>query len=182
MYKADSRWNNKLLEVSKIGDLRVPVVRVDVSGLAAQRPQLLAPARSWARPLRSRSVVLPACQVLRLAAAAEPPPAVRSGRTSPPRSRKLLTKFIGRAYLLGAAQGEASGALAQSGSPQFAFQTTDRVGVVGLSKRIKIAKQGDFVTFYVELHNPVAMAEGLHFVVHEGARTVGAGVVLSLIT
>ncbi len=40
---------------------------------------------------------------------------------------------------------------------------------------------GDNVTVEVELINPIAMDEGLRFAVREGGRTVGAGVVASII-
>jgi elongation factor Tu len=37
------------------------------------------------------------------------------------------------------------------------------------------------VTVNVELINPIAMDEGLRFAIREGGRTVGAGVVASII-
>jgi elongation factor Tu len=40
---------------------------------------------------------------------------------------------------------------------------------------------GDNLKFVVELINPVAMDEGLRFAIREGGRTVGAGVVSSII-
>jgi elongation factor Tu len=40
---------------------------------------------------------------------------------------------------------------------------------------------GDNVQMTVELINPIAMDEGLRFAIREGGRTVGAGVVASII-
>jgi len=40
---------------------------------------------------------------------------------------------------------------------------------------------GDNVTVNVELICPIAMDEGLRFAIREGGRTVGAGVVASII-
>jgi len=40
---------------------------------------------------------------------------------------------------------------------------------------------GDNVQMTVELINPIAMDEGLRFAIREGGRTVGAGVVSSII-
>jgi elongation factor Tu len=40
---------------------------------------------------------------------------------------------------------------------------------------------GDNVTVEVTMINPIAMDEGLRFAVREGGRTVGAGVVASII-
>ena len=40
---------------------------------------------------------------------------------------------------------------------------------------------GDNVQMEVELINPIAIEEGLRFAIREGGRTVGAGVVTSII-
>jgi len=40
---------------------------------------------------------------------------------------------------------------------------------------------GDNATIEVELISPIAMDEGLRFAIREGGRTVGAGVVSSII-
>jgi len=40
---------------------------------------------------------------------------------------------------------------------------------------------GDNLKFVVELINPVAMDEGLRFAIREGGRTVGAGVVSTIL-
>jgi len=40
---------------------------------------------------------------------------------------------------------------------------------------------GDNTTMVVELQKPIAMDEGLRFAIREGGRTVGSGVVTSII-
>ncbi len=40
---------------------------------------------------------------------------------------------------------------------------------------------GDHIDMNVELINPVAMDEGLRFAIREGGRTVGSGVVTTII-
>jgi elongation factor Tu len=40
---------------------------------------------------------------------------------------------------------------------------------------------GDNITMEIELITPIAMDEGLRFAIREGGRTVGAGVVASII-
>jgi elongation factor Tu len=40
---------------------------------------------------------------------------------------------------------------------------------------------GDNITMEVELMSPIAMDEGLRFAIREGGRTVGAGVVSSIV-
>ena len=40
---------------------------------------------------------------------------------------------------------------------------------------------GDNITMEIELISPIAIEEGLRFAIREGGRTVGAGVVASII-
>jgi len=65
--------------------------------------------------------------------------------------------------------------------PQFYFRTTDITGAVELQDGVEMVMPGDNVTVEVTLINPIAMDEGLRFAVREGGRTVGAGVVASII-
>ncbi|HEC00322.1 MAG TPA: elongation factor Tu, partial [Sphingomonadales bacterium] len=46
---------------------------------------------------------------------------------------------------------------------------------------VEMVMPGDNVTVNVELICPIAMDEGLRFAIREGGRTVGAGVVASII-
>ena len=65
--------------------------------------------------------------------------------------------------------------------PQFYFRTTDVTGVVSLPEGTEMVMPGDNVTMEVELIAPIAMDDGLRFAIREGGRTVGAGVVASII-
>jgi elongation factor Tu len=65
--------------------------------------------------------------------------------------------------------------------PQFYFRTTDVTGQVILPQGTEMVMPGDNVTMEVELIAPIAMDEGLRFAIREGGRTVGAGVVASII-
>ena len=65
--------------------------------------------------------------------------------------------------------------------PQFYFRTTDVTGAVTLSEGVEMVMPGENVTITVELIAPIAMEEGLRFAIREGGRTVGAGVVASVI-
>ncbi|MCP4602937.1 MAG: elongation factor Tu, partial [Deltaproteobacteria bacterium] len=46
---------------------------------------------------------------------------------------------------------------------------------------VKMVMPGDNVEMTVELIDPVAMEDGMRFAIREGGRTVGAGVVSSII-
>ncbi|HEY9945835.1 TPA: elongation factor Tu, partial [Neisseria meningitidis] len=64
---------------------------------------------------------------------------------------------------------------------QFYFRTTDVTGAVTLEEGVEMVMPGENVTITVELIAPIAMEEGLRFAIREGGRTVGAGVVSSVI-
>jgi elongation factor Tu len=65
--------------------------------------------------------------------------------------------------------------------PQFYFRTTDVTGAVKLPDGVEMVMPGDNISVSVKLISPIAMEEGLRFAIREGGRTVGAGVVASII-
>jgi len=91
------------------------------------------------------------------------------------------TKFKGEAYILTKDEGGRHTPFFTNYRPQFYFRTTDVTGVVTLDDGVEMVMPGDNVTVNVELINPIAMDEGLRFAIREGGRTVGAGVVTSII-
>src|SRR6266704_2607987 len=60
--------------------------------------------------------------------------------------------------------------------PQFYVRTTDVTGAIKLPEGVERVMPGDNIEMTVELIQPVAMEEGVHFAIREGGRTVGAGV------
>jgi len=65
--------------------------------------------------------------------------------------------------------------------PQFYFRTTDVTGAVQLPEGVEMVMPGDNISVEVKLISPIAMEEGLRFAIREGGRTVGAGVVASIV-
>ena len=65
--------------------------------------------------------------------------------------------------------------------PQFYFRTTDVTGAVKLPADMEMVMPGDNVRMEVDLIAPIAMEDGLRFAIREGGRTVGAGVVASVV-
>ncbi|NBP49565.1 MAG: elongation factor Tu, partial [Alphaproteobacteria bacterium] len=65
--------------------------------------------------------------------------------------------------------------------PQFYFRTTDVTGSVVLPEGTEMVMPGDNIAMTVTLIAPIAMDEGLRFAIREGGRTVGAGVVATVI-
>jgi elongation factor Tu len=91
------------------------------------------------------------------------------------------TKFKAEAYVLTKEEGGRHTPFFTNYRPQFYFRTTDVTGMVALPAGTEMVMPGDNVTMEVTLIAPIAMDEGLRFAIREGGRTVGAGVVASII-
>ena len=65
--------------------------------------------------------------------------------------------------------------------PQFYLRTTDVTGAIGLPEGAEMIMPGDNVEMTVELITPIALEDGQRFAIREGGRTVGAGVITSII-
>ncbi|MBT3787980.1 MAG: elongation factor Tu [Alphaproteobacteria bacterium] len=91
------------------------------------------------------------------------------------------TKFKAEAYILTKEEGGRHTPFFTNYRPQFYFRTTDVTGMVALPDGTEMVMPGDNIAMEVELIAPIAMDEGLRFAIREGGRTVGAGVVASII-
>ena len=91
------------------------------------------------------------------------------------------TKFKASAYILTKDEGGRHTPFFTNYRPQFYFRTTDVTGVVELPSGTEMVMPGDNIEMEVELIVPIAMEEQLRFAIREGGRTVGAGVVSSII-
>ncbi|HHX2541073.1 TPA: elongation factor Tu [Neisseria meningitidis] len=91
------------------------------------------------------------------------------------------TKFKAEVYVLSKEEGGRHTPFFANYRPQFYFRTTDVTGAVTLEEAVEMVMPGENVTITVELIAPIAMEEGLRFAIREGGRTVGAGVVSSVI-
>jgi len=98
-----------------------------------------------------------------------------------PGSVKPHTKFKAEAYILTKEEGGRHTPFFTNYRPQFYFRTTDVTGVVSLPEGTEMVMPGDNVAMEVTLIVPIAMEEKLRFAIREGGRTVGAGVVASII-
>jgi elongation factor Tu len=91
------------------------------------------------------------------------------------------TKFKAEAYILTKEEGGRHTPFFTNYRPQFYFRTTDVTGTVTLPTGTEMVMPGDNITMEINLITPIAMDEGLRFAIREGGRTVGAGVVASII-
>jgi elongation factor Tu len=91
------------------------------------------------------------------------------------------TDFKAEAYILTKEEGGRHTPFFTNYRPQFYFRTTDVTGMVELPEGTEMVMPGDNISMTVKLIAPIAMDEGLRFAIREGGRTVGAGVVASII-
>ena len=91
------------------------------------------------------------------------------------------TEFTGQVYVLTQAEGGRHTPFFNNYRPQFYFRTTDVTGTISLPEGVEMVMPGDHVTITVQLITPIAIEEGLRFAIREGGRTVGSGVVATII-
>ena len=98
-----------------------------------------------------------------------------------PGTIKPHTKFTAEVYVLTKEEGGRHTPFFKGYRPQFFFRTTDVTGVIDLPEGTEMVVPGDNITMTVELITPIAMEEGLRFAIREGGRTVGSGIVSTII-
>ena len=91
------------------------------------------------------------------------------------------TEFTSEIYVLSKDEGGRHTPFFANYRPQFYFRTTDVTGEVILPEGTEMVMPGDNVQLQVRLIAPIAMDQGLRFAIREGGRTVGAGVVASIV-
>jgi len=91
------------------------------------------------------------------------------------------TQFRAEVYVLAKEEGGRHTPFFPGYRPQFYIRTTDVTGAIQLPEGTEMVMPGDNIEMGVELITPVAIEEGLRFAIREGGRTVGAGVVTSIV-
>ena len=91
------------------------------------------------------------------------------------------TKFTAEIYVLSKDEGGRHTPFFNGYRPQFYVRTTDVTGAITLPEGTEMVMPGDNVSITAELIHPIAMEEGTKFAIREGGRTVGAGVVASIL-
>jgi elongation factor Tu len=106
---------------------------------------------------------------------------VRGQVVCKPKSIQPHTRFMCEAYVLKKEEGGRHKPFFNGYRPQFYFRTTDVTGKIVLQDGVEMVMPGDRVVMEVELITPIAIESQLRFAIREGGRTVGAGVVTSII-
>ena len=97
-----------------------------------------------------------------------------------PGSIEPHTKFEAEVYCLSKDEGGRHTPFFSGYRPQFYFRTTDVTGTADLVGA-DMCMPGDNVRVSVELHKPIALGDGVRFAIREGGKTVGSGVVTTII-
>jgi len=90
-------------------------------------------------------------------------------------------KFKCQVYVLTKEEGGRHTPFFNGYRPQFYFRTCDVTGTIKLPQGVEMVMPGDNIEMEVELITPIALEPQLRFAIREGGRTVGAGVVTSII-
>ena len=91
------------------------------------------------------------------------------------------TKFNAEVYVLTSKEGGREKPFFTGYRPQFYFRTTDVTGSIELPEGVEMVMPGDNVNMVVDLIQPIAIEETLRFAIREGGRTIGSGVVTSVV-
>ncbi len=100
---------------------------------------------------------------------------------SKPGSIHPHTHFTSQVYVLKKEEGGRHTPFFNGYRPQFYFRTTDVTGTITLPKGVEMVMPGDNIDMEIKLITPIAIEQGLRFAIREGGRTVGSGVVASVI-
>ncbi|MBU6428308.1 MAG: elongation factor Tu [Cyanobacteria bacterium REEB65] len=98
-----------------------------------------------------------------------------------PGSIKPHTKFKAEVYVLKKEEGGRHTPFFPGYKPQFYVRTTDVTGSIALPQGVEMVMPGDNIQMEIELIQPVAIEQGMRFAIREGGRTVGAGVVATVV-
>jgi len=98
-----------------------------------------------------------------------------------PGTIKPHTHFTGQVYVLTKDEGGRHTPFFNGYRPQFYFRTTDVTGNIKLPEGVEMVMPGDNIDMEITLITPIAIEQGLRFAIREGGRTVGSGVVASVI-
>ena len=91
------------------------------------------------------------------------------------------TKFAAEVYVLKKEEGGRHTPFFNGYRPQFYFRTTDVTGTIELPAGVEMVMPGDNIKMTIELSKEIAIEQGLRFAIREGGRTVGSGVVSTII-
>ncbi|CAG7927892.1 unnamed protein product [Penicillium olsonii] len=107
---------------------------------------------------------------------------VRSGYVlAMPGTARMHTHFTAEVYMLDMDEGGRARPFPNHYQPQLSFHRMDVKGAVSFPRGREMAMPGNNLSITVKLIAWIAIEEGLHFTIHEGGKTLGFGVVTSIL-
>jgi len=104
---------------------------------------------------------------------------------SKPGSINPHTKFDAEVYILTKDEGGRHTAIFKGYRPQFYVRTTDVTGQISEfsteGEKVEMVMPGDSITMRIELIAPIAIEKGMRLAIREGGRTVGSGLVTTIL-
>ena len=91
------------------------------------------------------------------------------------------TEFSAEVYVLKKEEGGRHTPFFKGYRPQFYIRTMDITGEIKLPESIEMVMPGDNIQMGVVLISPIALETGSRFAIREGGRTVGAGVITTIL-
>ncbi|MFO7634891.1 MAG: elongation factor Tu [Caldilinea sp.] len=91
------------------------------------------------------------------------------------------TEFSAEVYVLKKEEGGRHTPFFKGYRPQFYIRTMDITGEIELPAGVEMVMPGDNIQMGVRLISPIALETGSRFAIREGGRTVGAGVITSIV-
>lgn len=91
------------------------------------------------------------------------------------------TRFTARVYILTKDEGGRQKGFFPGYSPQIYVRTGDVTGKIMLPENVSMVMPGDNVELEIELFTPLALEKDLRFAIREGNKTVGAGLITSIL-
>ena len=91
------------------------------------------------------------------------------------------TEFSSQVYVLKKEEGGRHTPFFKGYRPQFYMRTMDITGEIELPEGVEMVMPGDDIKMVVKLISPIALETGSRFAIREGGRTVGAGVITTII-
>jgi elongation factor Tu len=91
------------------------------------------------------------------------------------------TEFMSEVYVLKKEEGGRHTPFFKGYRPQFYIRTMDITGAIELPAGVEMVMPGDNINMKVTLISPIALDTGSRFAIREGGRTVGAGVITTIL-
>ena len=99
-----------------------------------------------------------------------------------PGSIKAHRKGKAHLFVLSKEEGGRHTAFTSGYKPQFFFGTTDVTGVIHVANETGLVQPGEQVDIEFDLEKPAGIDKDSRFVIREGGKTVGAGLVIEVVT